>query len=77
MLDGTVEALEFNATAASAPVLDKPLKDLRLKRGILVAAIARGSSIIIPGGMTTVREGDRVVVVSKAIGLNDLKDILA
>jgi len=77
MLDGTVEALEFNATASSAPVLDKPLRELRLKRGILVAAIARGSDIIIPGGMTSIREGDRVVVVSKAIGLKDLKDILA
>ena len=65
------------ATAASAPVLDKPLMELRLKRGILVAAIARGSGIIIPGGMTSIQEGDRVVVVSKAIGLKDLKDILA
>ena len=77
MLDGTVEALEFNATAASAPVLDKPLMELKLKRGILIAAIARGSGIIIPGGMTSIQDGDRVVVVSKAAGLNDLQDILA
>ncbi|MBQ2061256.1 MAG: Trk system potassium transporter TrkA [Oscillospiraceae bacterium] len=79
MLDGTVEALEFNATASSAAVLDKPLKELnpKLKRDILIAGIARGNDIIIPGGMTSIREGDRVVVVSKAVGLNDLKDILA
>lgn len=79
MLDGSVEALEFTATASSAGVLDKPLKELspKLKHGILVAAIARGDDIIIPGGMTCIRDGDRVVVVSKAIGLKDLKDILA
>ena len=77
MLDGTVEALEFNVTSASAAALDQPLKDLRLKHGILVAAIARGHDIIIPGGMTCIREGDRVVVVSKGSRLEDLKDILA
>ena len=77
MLDGTVEALEFNVTAASAPVLNQPLKDLRLKKGILVAAIARGRDIIIPGGMTNILEGDRVVVVSKGSRLEDLKNILA
>ena len=77
MLDGTVEALEFNVTAASSAVLDQPLKDLHLKPEILVAAIARDRSIIIPGGMTTIQEGDRVVVVSKGTRLEDLKDILA
>ena len=77
MRDGTVEALEFNVTAASAPVLNQPLKDLRLKKGILVAAIARGRDIIIPGGMTNILEGDRVVVVSKGSRLEDLKNILA
>jgi len=51
--------------------------ELKLKRGILVAAIARDRDIIIPGGMTCIREGDRVVIVSKSIGLNDLVDILA
>jgi len=77
MLDGNLEALEFTATAASRPALDRPLKDLRLKRGILVAALVRDGGIIIPGGMTEIREGDRVVIVSRSIGLNDLTDILA
>ncbi len=77
MLDGAVEALEFTATASSRPVLNIPLKDLKKKHGILVAAIARENDIIIPGGMTEIREGDRVVIVSKSIGLNDLTDVLA
>lgn len=77
MLGGAVEALEFQATAAASAVLDKPLKDLRLRNNILVAAIARGDEIIIPGGNTCIQEGDRVVVVSRSIGLSDLTDILA
>ena len=77
MLGGEVEALEFHATAAAAPLLQVCLKDLRLKPNILVAAIVRGEEILIPGGTTCIQQGDRVVVVSKSIGLQDLTDILA
>ena len=77
MLDGSVEALEFTATASSRSVLDKPLKDLALKKGVLLAAIARENKIIIPGGLTTIQEGDHVVVVTKSQVFDDLTDILA
>ena len=77
LLDGSVEALEFTATARSKSILDIPLKDLRLKKGVLLAAILRGEKTIIPGGMTAIEEGDRVVVVTRTAGLNDLCDILA
>ena len=76
MLDGSVEALEFTATASSRSVLDKPLKDLTLKKGVLLAAIARENKIIIPGGLTTIQEGDHVVVVTKSQVFDDLTDIL-
>lgn len=77
MLGGHVEALSFTATATAQQMLGKPLKDLVLRRGVLLAAIVRRSEIIIPGGMTTIEEGDQVVVVSRSIGLDDLTDILA
>jgi trk system potassium uptake protein TrkA len=76
LLDGTVEALEFTATARSRSVLGVPLKDLRLKKGVLLAAIVRGGKTIIPGGMTAIEEDDRVVVVTTNTGLQDLEDIL-
>ena len=57
-------------------MLDKPLKDLTLKKGVLLAAIARENKIIIPGGLTTIQEGDHVVVVTKTTGTDDLMDIL-
>ena len=77
MLGGAVEALEFTATARSRAVLNKPLRALSLKDGVLVAAIARGSEIIIPGGTSIIQEGDHVVVVTNAHTFDDLGDILA
>ena len=75
----TVESLYkmLDATASSRSVLDKPLKDLALKKGVLLAAIARENKIIIPGGLTTIQEGDHVVVVTKSQVFDDLTDILA
>lgn len=32
---------------------------------------------MIPGGMTTIEEGDHVLVIARSMGLNDLTDILA
>ena len=67
MMGGQVEALEF---------LDKPMKDLPLKNGVLVGAIARDKEIVIPDGNTCIREGDHVVVVTKSMAADDLMDIL-
>ena len=77
MLGGHVEALSFTAAASSHDVLGKPLKDLPLRKGLLVAAIVRDEHTIIPSGMTTIEDGDHVVVVTRATGLDDLTDILA
>ena len=77
MLGGHVEALSFTATVSSHEVLGKPLKDLPLRKGLLVAAIVRDLHTIIPSGMTTIEDGDHVVVVTRATGLDDLTDILA
>ena len=76
LLDGTVEVLEFTATEKSRSLLGVPLKDLHLKKGVLLAAIVRNGRTIIPGGMTAVEEGDSVIVVTRTTGLKDLEDIL-
>ncbi len=76
LLGGRVEALEFTVSEKGAERLGQPLKDLTLKPGILLAAIVREGRIIIPGGMTVIRAGDHVLVVTNSMGLTDLKDIL-
>ena len=77
LLGGRVEALEFTVSEKGSERLGQPLKDLALKPGILLAAIVREGRTIIPGGMTVIRAGDHVLVVTNAMGLTDLKDILA
>jgi len=77
LLGGQVEALEFLARGASNRLLHVPLKDLQLRSGVLLAAIVRGGVTMIPSGMTTIEEGDHVLVIARSMGLKDLTDILA
>ncbi len=74
-LGGKIEAVEFTATA-STRFLDTPLRDLKLKEGLLVGAIARDGKTIIPDGNTSIHAGDRVIVMAKSLFLQDLNDIL-
>ena len=75
LLGGAIEAVEFTASAATN-LLNTPLRDLRFKSGILVAAIIHDGRAEIPTGSSCIREGDRVVVMAKSLFLQDLNDIL-
>jgi len=55
--------------------LGVPLKDLKLKKGILIAVIVRDSKVIIPEGSTSLERGDNVIVVARDSGILDLNDI--
>lgn len=74
---GQAEALEFRADETTRG-LDITLREMRLKRGILIACITRGTTTIIPTGDTVIKNGDLVVVVTGAgRRIGDLSDILA
>ena len=75
LLDGQMEAVEFTATRATR-FLNTALKDLRLKKGLLIAAIVRSEEAIIPNGNDMILENDRVIVVARSLFLDDLNDIL-
>ena len=75
LCDGKAEALEFRVAKGSA-VCSIPLMELRLKPGILIAAINRGGKIRIPSGRDTIEPGDTVIVVTSTIGLSELDAIL-
>lgn len=76
MFDSRVEAIEFNVEQDS-PVTNIPLKDLKLKKDILISCINRGGSIIIPSGQDSILKGDSVIIVTTHAGFTDLQDILA
>ena len=72
--EGKAEAMEF-VVAPTTQNLGIPLKELRLKKGILIAVIVRDAKVIIPEGSTTLESGDNVVVVARDSGILDLNDI--
>ncbi len=74
--DGDVEAIEFQVNK-QAQCLDIPLKDLNLKKGILIGCISRDSEVIIPSGETQMHVGDSVIIISKNNEIFDIDDILA
>ena len=75
LMDGRAEALEFRVQT-DFPMTNVPLKDMRLRSGILIAGIIRNRKTIIPSGMDVILPGDRVIVLSAASGMHDLSDIL-
>ena len=75
LVNGQVEAVEFQATAKSK-VLDKQFRYLHFKNNILIGAIIREGQVIIPNGESDIRVGDRVIVVTSGHELNDLDDII-
>lgn len=74
ILDEKAEALEFQIRE-DAPYLNKPLRELKTKNTAIIASIVRNRRSIIPNGNDCIVRGDKVVVVSSASGLHDLKEI--
>ena len=62
LLQGQAEIMEVIASDRMN-MLNVPLKQLELPDHIIIAAIRRGTETIIPDGNTTIKEGDRVIIV--------------
>jgi len=75
IMDGQLRALEFNVTGLS-PVLDVPLKDLPLRKELLLSIVIRGGRAFNPGGNDRILQGDRVVIVTSYGDIRELEDIL-
>ncbi len=75
VISGEVEATEF-VMGEKSPVLGAALSHLKLRPDCLVAAILRGRSVVIPRGSDSIQCGDRVVIVSKILGIHDISEIL-
>ena len=74
LFDQRAEAIEFRVSEPSA-ITDTPLKDLSLKKNLLIGCIVRHGQAIIPGGLDEIHVGDTVVVVTTHSGFNDILDI--
>ena len=75
VIKGKVVAAEF-IVAEGSPLINKPLTELDLKPDVLIAAILRDRSVIIPRGSDLFMPGDSVIIVTKHLGIQDLTDII-
>ena len=74
LMDGNIEALEF-IVKGDCPVINTPLKELKLKKNTLIAGIVRNRKNIIPSGDDMILSGDSVIVITAGQRIEDLSDI--
>lgn len=75
IIQNKVEASEFKVKEGS-PIANVPLYQLRFKDNVLIAAILRNDTVIIPHGNDVIQAGDSVIIVTKILGLQDVTDVL-
>jgi trk system potassium uptake protein TrkA len=72
--DGKAEAIEFRIDK-STPNCGTPLKELKLKKGVLISCITRRGKTEIPDGNSSFTYGDSVVVVTNSGSIHQFGDI--
>lgn len=76
LIQGQAEIMEIIATH-HMKILNKPLKNLHLPDGIIIAAIHRGTEdVIIPNGDTRILEDDKVILLSLLSDLPSTETLL-
>lgn len=73
--NNSAEALEFDV-AEDFSKLSTPLRSIKLKKNLLIAAIIRDGAVIYPHGQSTLEVGDSVVVITADNRLYNLNNIL-
>lgn len=72
ILNGGGEFIELEALE-TAPILSKPLRDLKLTEGVRFGAILRDGEVITPNGDTEIEVRDRAVVFARADFVRELE----
>lgn len=75
LMDGRAEAMEF-IVDRDCNIVNIPLKELELKKNILIAGILRGRRALIPAGEDMILPGDNVVILAAGHRINSLSDII-
>lgn len=75
LIQGQAEIMEIVAHS-HMKMIDRPLSDLNLPNGMLIAAIHRGEQVIIPKGDTQIKWNDRVILVSLLKEMADLENLI-
>ena len=74
-LDSAFEIVEFKADADKR-VTGIPVKDLKLKKNLILAGIISNKTYTVPSGNSVIKENDYVIVVTTEKGLTSLSGML-
>lgn len=75
LIQGQAEIVEIIADGYMA-LINKPIKSLDLPDDVIIAAIHRGTQVIIPNGETTIEEDDRVIIIFLLTDVSDIEKVL-
>lgn len=73
--DNKVEAIEI-LIKSNSNITNIPLKDLKIKKDLIIAYIVRNNVAIFPIGTDVIKEGDRVIIITKENFFDDINDIV-
>jgi len=76
LVENKVEAIEFRIKRHIEGLVDIPLKNLALKKNILICGIIRKRMVMIPNGNDEIHVDDSVIIISKDYHFSDITDIL-
>ena len=75
LMDGGAEALEF-VVMDDFEFANIPLKEMKIKKDVLIAGIIRGKKAFTPSGDDVIMSGDKVVVICKGESIYSLTEIV-
>ena len=75
LMDEKAEAIEFRAKD-NPLYIGIPLRDLPIRKNIIIAGIIRNQRAILPFGEDVIKPNDRVIIICAGSQINDLSDII-
>ncbi len=76
LMDENFEALECVIKEPVEGITGIQLKNLKLRRDVLIASIVHKDKIVIPSGNDKMESGDTVILFTSGVEIKDIKDIL-
>lgn len=74
--EGSVEILEF-IVDSNSNFADKPIKGIEMVGDTIIATIVRKHEVVIPHGNDVIKNGDRIIVITKQKNISELKELEA
>jgi len=82
-IPGSIEFSEFGelelveiAVREDSQIVGRKIKEIKLPRDVIIAAIHRGDRIIVPRGETVIKAKDRLAVLGKSESIRVLREIM-